>query len=278
MKNLILVTCLLALIGCASSPDKKSDEAPASLAEIVKGTQRSDENKARDIYRHPQETLEFFEVKNDMQVVEIWPGGGWYTEILAPYLKDKGVLIAAAGNPESKNEYRRKGTEKFKAKLATHPEWYGKVKFAVFEPPTFLEVAPANSVDRILTFRNVHNWMSDGPQTLPSVFKSFYTSLKPGGILGIEEHRGKKGSKQDPLGKSGYVNEAYLIQVAEKAGFKLAGKSEINANPKDTKNHPEGVWTLPPSLKLGEKNKAKYLEIGESDRMTLKFVKPAQGR
>ncbi len=276
MKHLLSLVIFGLITGCASSPPA-APPAPAvpkgTLAEIVAGPHRSDANKARDVYRHPVETLEFFGVKNDMTVVELWPGGGWYTEILAPFLMEKGKLVAAGGNPDSTNDYRKKSAQKFKDMVAAKPEIYGKVEVIAFEPPALASLGPAGSADMVVTFRNVHNWMQE-PKGLETAMKAFYDVLKKGGVLGIEEHRAKAKGKQDPKAKSGYVQEAYLIKAAQKAGFKLAEKSEINANPKDTANHPEGVWTLPPVLRLGEKDREKYVAIGESDRMTLKFVKP----
>lgn len=233
-----------------------------SLKKAVDSRSRHPEDTARDKYRHPIETLTFFGIEPDMRVVEIWPGGGWYTDILAPYLHDHGKLYVAISSGE--NEYKKK--------LADDPARFGKVTVTELDPPDKMEIAPANSADMVVTFRNVHNWMRGGYDE--QVFKAIYTALKPGGILGVVEHRGDLSTPQDPKAASGYVREDYLIRLAEQAGFQLAGKSEINANPKDTKDYTNGVWTLPPTLRLGDTNKAKYLAIGESDRMTLKFVKP----
>ncbi len=233
---------------------------------------RSSENMARDVYRHPQQTLEFFSVEPNMTVVEIWPGGGWYSEILAPYLRDKGRLYAAHFSADSKVAYFTKSLKSFIEKTAAQPEIYGKIILTELNPPAKVEIAPAGSADRVLTFRNVHNWMKSG--TADAVFTAMYAVLKQGGMLGVVEHRAIAGREQDPQAKSGYVTEDYVIKLAEKAGFILLLKSEINANPKDTTEHPVGVWTLPPSLRLKDDNNTKYLAIGESDRMTLKFVKP----
>lgn len=255
--------------------------ANAALAQSMEGLQaaingehRSAENKARDRYRHPQETLEFFEVGDDMTVVEIWPGGGWYTEILAPYLKDKGRLYAAHFSPDSTVPYFKKSIKAFNDKIAASPKIYGNMQITVLQPPKQVDIAPAGGADRVLTFRNVHNWMRTGQAE--TVFKAMFKALKPGGILGVVEHRSPTYIKQDPQAVSGYVREDYVVALAEKAGFKLLDKAEINANPNDTGKHPKGVWTLPPSLRLGDTDRDKYLAIGESDRMTLKFVKPEQ--
>ena len=242
------------------------------LQQAIDGNQRSEQHKSRDQYRHPLATLSFFEVEPTMTVVEIWPGGkGWYTEILAPYLKEKGVLYAAHFSANSETPYFTKNLQKFIDKTKAQPDIYSNIKITTLQPPRFLEIAPKGSADRVLTFRNVHNWMKKNQADI--VFKAMYDALKPGGIHGIVEHRALAGSKQDPKALSGYVTEAHVISLAKKAGFTLFAKSEINANSKDTTNHPKGVWTLPPSLRLKDQDKEKYLAIGESDRMTLKFIK-----
>jgi len=240
------------------------NDAGSALKNAVDSTSRSADERARDQYRHPVETLTFFGVKPDMTVVEIWPGGGWYTDILAPYLHDQGKLYAAISKGENAAEYKKR--------LADDPARFGKVIVAQLDPPDQMQIAPAGSADMVVTFRNVHNWMRGG--NAEAVFKAMYTALKPGGILGVEEHRGDPSKPQDPKAVSGYVREDSVITLAEEAGFILAGKSDINANPKDTKDYAKGVWTLPPTLRLGDAEKAKYLAIGESDRMTLKFLKP----
>lgn len=243
------------------------------LLQAINGNHRSIEHKNRDQYRHPLQTLSFFEVKPEMTVIEIWPGGkGWYTEILAPYLKEKGKLYAAHFSADSDIPYFTKNLQKFEDKTKSQPEIYSKVIITTLQPPRFMEISPDASVDRVLTFRNVHNWMKN--EQADNVFKAMYKALKPGGILGVVEHRAAEGIEQDPKAISGYVTEAHVITLAEKAGFKLLGKSDINENIKDTTYHPKGVWTLPPSLKLKDLNRENYLAIGESDRMTLKFLKP----
>lgn len=273
----LLASAALTLSACSHSgkdTSPKTNSSTSTLEAAIKGDHRSSENKARDQYRHPQETLSFFEVEPTMHVVEISPGSGWYTEILAPYLKDQGQLTLAIFSDESKVDYRRRLNKTLKEKIKSNPEVYGDVKFTTFDAPeTMGPVAPENSADRVLTFRNVHNWISEGQAE--AAFQAFYKALKPGGILGVVEHRAPANKKQDPKAKSGYVKEDLVIQLAEKAGFELVAKSEVNANPKDTADHPKGVWTLPPSLRLGEKSKDKYSQIGESDRMTLKFKKVA---
>lgn len=251
-----------------------TDAASArAIDDMLGGLWRSSENTARDRYRHPKETLEFFGLRQDMKVVEIWPGGGWYTEVLAPLLRDKGQLYAAHVDPGPAGSEPPKALVQYREKLAMNPNLYDKVTVTAFGQNA-LEIAPPGSVDMVVTFRNIHNWM--GREWAPQAFAAMYKALKPGGILGVEEHRGNPAVPQDPKAKSGYVNEDFAIRMIEDAGFKLVGKSDINANPKDTKDYPGGVWTLPPTLREGDKDKEKWLAIGESDRMTLKFVKPAK--
>ncbi len=233
---------------------------------------RSDKNKQRDRYRHPYETLKYFAIDEYMTVVEIWPGGGWYTEILAPILKDHGTYYAAHFPVDSEVPYFKNSLKRFKQKMAARRDIYKNVKLTELQAPDKLDIAPANSADLVLTFRNVHNWMK--AEQAETVFAAMFKALRVGGLLGVVEHRNPQNAVFDPQAKSGYVHEDYVIKLAEKVGFKLLDKSEINANPNDTGNHPKGVWTLPPSLRLKEEEQTKYLAIGESDRMTLKFVKP----
>ncbi|RLA18950.1 MAG: methyltransferase [Gammaproteobacteria bacterium] len=267
MRNKITVLALFILsFNCIADS--------GSLQSAINAEHRSTQHKNRDRYRHPKETLEFFAVEADMTVVEIWPGGkGWYTEILAPYLKDQGLLYVAHFDENSAIPYFSKNFTKFKQKLAANPDIYGRVIITTLQPPQQLKIAPANSADRVLTFRNVHNWMKSNQA--PQVFEAMYIALKPGGILGIVEHRNDAQIDQDPKALSGYVTEAYIIHLAEQIGFKLLAKSEINANAKDTHDHAKGVWSLPPSLRGGEADRKHFEKIGESDRMTLKFVKPS---
>ncbi len=242
-----------------------------SLSAVAQSDHRSAENRARNEARHPAATLAFFGIRNDMTVVEITPGGGWYTEILAPFLRDTGKLYAANYDPESENEYFRSNANRLLEKFKADPAIYGQVIATVFVPPAILEAAPSGSADLVLTFRNLHNWMEQGNEE--AAFAAMNTVLKPGGTLGIVQHRQDTIVEQDPKAESGYVREDYVIALAEAAGFELVAKSEINANPKDTSDHPKGVWTLPPNFDLGDVDRDKYQAIGESDRMTLKFVK-----
>jgi predicted methyltransferase len=261
---ILLIAAISSLLSATSSWAETS--AGAALQAAIAGPQRSEANKARDKYRHPLETLSFFGIQPDMTVVEIWPGNGWYTEILAPFLKDHGRLYEALGGGA--------GAKNFQDKLKADPAIYGAVIVTALQPPDQTEIAPAGTADMIVTFRNVHDWLPHG-NTL-DYFKVFYRALKPGGILGITDHRADPSQPQDPNAKNGYVRQDYMIRLAEQAGFKLTGTSEINANPEDPRNQP--VWNLPPTLRLGQTDRAKYLAIGESDRMTLKFTKPATAR
>ncbi len=263
---------LWALLLAISFSSLQAADDFTSLERAISGTQRSAEHKARDKYRHPLQTLEFFDVKENMTVVEIWPGEGWYTEILAPFLKDKGKLYAADFSADTKEPYFKKSLDAFVNKMDKQPKVYDKVELTVLQPPDVFKIAPDASVDRVLTFRNVHNWMKNDQAS--AVFKAMYNALKPGGILGVVEHRNSLLKPQDNKAESGYISEDYVIALARNAGFEFLGKSEINANSKDTKDYPAGVWTLPPSLALKDKDRNKYLAIGESDRMTIKFIKP----
>jgi len=249
------------------SEQAKAFDHTTTLQTVLTSSHRSLANRDRDKYRHPAQTLEFFGLRPNMTVVELWPGSGWYTEILAPFLAAKGQLIVTNLTPSTS-----KPALAFQEKLAANPEIFGKVKVAQINPPNELTLAPDNSVDLVLTFRNIHNWVKAGYDE--QVYAAAYKALKPGGILGVEEHRAKSGVSLQESIKTGYMSELGIIAAVEKAGFKLVGKSEINANPKDTKDYPGGVWTLPPTLSQGQKDKKRFLAIGESDRMTLKFVKP----
>lgn len=272
MNKLLLALPVAALSFCIAFSSTAADNPISALQKIINGDHRSKENKHRDQYRHPLETLTFFDVQDNMTVVEVSPGKGWYTEILAPYLRDKGKLYAAHFSPDNAEAYFKNSLKAYLDMLHSQPKLYDKVAVTVLQPPKEVQIAPEGSADRVLTFRNVHNWMEEDQAA--AVFSAMFKALKPGGVLGIVEHRASAIKPQDPKAVSGYVTEDYVIALARKAGFEFMAKSEINANPKDTKNYPEGVWALPPSLKLKEKDKEKYLAIGESDRMTLKFIKP----
>ena len=264
------VTAVLAVGGCASHHSSRLATS-ASLDTILADAHRSNTNRARDTWRHPKETLLFFGLRPEMNVVEVWPDpAGWYTEVIAPLVRDKGRYYGAVLDPAPGVTSQEKRVSDFKAKLATTPALYDKVAVVPFYTDG-RDIVPPASVDMVLTFRNIHNWMArDSAQ---KAFAAMYRALKPGGVLGVEEHRGKPGVAQDPQAKAGYVNEQYAIDLIEAQGFRLVAKSEINANPKDPKDYEQGVWVLPPTYRLGDKDREKYAAIGESDRFTLKFVK-----
>jgi predicted methyltransferase len=236
-----------------------------NLEAAISSEQRSPKNITRDSSRHPYETLTFFEIKPNMKVVELSPGGGWYTEILANYIHKPGQLIAAHFDKDSQRAYFQRSRASFEKRIAEDP---------LFKDIEIVDLssslAEPGSVDAVLTFRNLHNWL--GPQ-MDAIFANSSKALKPGGLFGVVEHRAKPGTSMEMMKKSGYVTEEHAIAVAKKHGFTLVARSEVNSNPKDSASHPGGVWTLPPSLRLKDKDREKYLEIGESDRMTLLFKK-----
>jgi len=266
----VLLLPLIATVAMAAPA--QAQDAEAVIDKAMTGSHRPEANKARDKYRHPKETLLFFGLRPNMTVVEITPGAGWYTEILAPVMRGGNYYAALSRVTEQSSDAQRANDKTFRAKLSGDADLYGKVQLSVFEPNA-IQVAPAGSADMVLTFRNVHNWAKAG--TADAMFKAFYDALKSGGVLGVVEHRAKPGTTFERQIDSGYMTEAYVTETAQKAGFKLDNKSEINANPRDTADYPGGVWTLPPTLRnVADGQKPKYLAIGESDRMTLKFVKP----
>ena len=269
VRGTVLLGLALALSGPLAAA---AQEVERLIDEAMVGGHRNDANKARDKYRHPKETLLFFGLRTDMTVVEISPGRGWYTEILAPVLREGGRYYAAVSAVTEKTpDALKQNDADYRGMLAAAPELYGKVRLSVISPGS-RQIAPPDSADLVLTFRNVHNWAKAG--TADAMFTAFYEALKSGGTLGVVEHRAKPDASFQQQVDTGYMAEAYVVETARKAGFELVNKSEINANPKDTKDHTGGVWTLPPTLRYGDENKEKYLAIGESDRMTLKFVKP----
>ena len=258
--NKIILMILILSIPNLSAHDLKS---------AVNSEDRDPKNAARDSSRHPIETLSFFEIESDMTIIELSPGGGWYTEILANFLHEPGNLIAAHFDPNSERAYFKRSRANFEKKMGAN-SMFDNVQMSAINS----NLAKPNSVDAVLTFRNLHNWLG---AEMDLIFSNSYKALKPGGIFGVVEHRAKPGTSMDVMKKSGYVTEEHAIEIANKHGFELVAKSEINANPKDTKNYPGGVWTLPPNLRLKDVDREKYLEIGESDRMTLLFKKPLEG-
>jgi predicted methyltransferase len=279
----LLCACLLGMSALISSlpADAKQNavaaaqiQVPASLQAAVDGNWRTPANVLRDEYRHPAQTLAFFGLKPDQTVVEITPGGGWYAEILAPYLRDGGKYIAAVVDPQALpagggRDYQQRSRDGLAKKFAESPAQFDRATEVAYDPAAPVLGAPG-SADLVLTFRNVHNWRSNNQAE--GLFRAFFDVLKPGGTLGVVEHRAKADVPADD--KSGYVGQAQVIAMAEAAGFRLDASSEVNANPRDTKDHPKGVWTLPPSNSHDAADAAKYKAIGESDRMTLRFIKP----
>lgn len=264
----------MAMLLLVAGINTQAAEPGVSLEQAIAGKHRDPVNAARDKYRHPKQTLEFFGIQPDMTVLETLPGAGWYTEILAPYLRDRGNLIVATMLLTNDSpEYFHKRQATYYAKMDAAPEIYGRVKRTTFKKEKYLEDVEDNSVDMVLDSRNLHNYIRFGGAE--ELFGTYYRILKPGGILSVIDHRAPEGVDVKQFADTGYVPESYAIALAEQSGFKLVAKAEINANPKDTKNHPKGVWTLPPVYRLGNEDKEKYSAIGESDRMTIKFIKPA---
>jgi predicted methyltransferase len=250
--------------------------APASYAELdwdmaLKGEHRSEKNAARDVYRHPRETLEFFGLEEDMTVVELSPGGGWYTEVLAPLLADSGSYYAAHSSPNG-SAYGRRALGRYLQKLGENNDVYKGVTVTTLAPPSSIVIAPAESADMVLAFRNVHSWMNAG--VLAETFMAAFDALKPGGVFGIVQHRAKDGRDEERMKETAYISEDYVIAAARSVGFEFVDRSEVNANPRDTADWEGGVWELPPSLDGDEADREARIAIGESDRMTLKFVKP----
>lgn len=281
-RSLLLGAVLLALTACSGGPQTRADTAAdvdaghaARLDSVLAGDWRSADNRARDAARRPAETLRFFGVRPGQTVIEITPGSGaWYAEILAPYLNESGQYIAAVVDPAAAAEgrardYQQAQRDGLQARFDAAPAQFGRARMVAYDPaaPRF---GPANSADVVLTFRNVHNWRNSGQAE--AMFKGFYDVLRPGGVLGVVEHRAR-GDVPDG-DRSGYVGQAQVIALAQAAGFRVDGSSEINANPRDTRDHPNGVWTLPPTNRHEPQDAARYAAIGESDRMTLRFVKP----
>lgn len=271
-----------------AAPTEVDEQEPASavapefpdLDAALAGAHRSDDNKARDAARRPKQTLEFFGIERTMTVAELWPGGGWYTDILGPYLRDEGTLIVTNWPTDGESRYAEYG-KKFAGKISAAPEVYGDVTIvtAPTDKDQAWELAPEGTLDAVVTFRNSHGWHNNG-QT-QQIYGAAFRALKPGGILGVVQHRAAEGANPDETSPMGYLPQAFVVENVVAAGFELVEASELNANPNDTKDYPGGVWTLPPNLRgpergteQSEEDKAKYMAIGESDRMTLKFKKP----
>lgn len=264
MRYLLLAATALAF--GAPAAIVQAAKADSAIEKAIADPQRSAANRARDPYRHPTETLAFFDIRSGQTVIEYYPGGGWYTEILAPALKGNGRYVAMPPATE-------RGLAGVKAMLEKNKDWFGPVEVVPFSP-TEASTFPAGTADRVLTFRNVHNLIMAGDAVSAKAFADFYRALKPGGILGVVDHRLPEDMDSAREKSSGYIKRSTIIRLATAAGFKLAGESPVNANPKDGHDWPEGVWMLPPTYRLGDVDRAKYAAIGESDRLTLKFIKP----
>ncbi len=269
MRKLLPTLAALTLGALSFLPAFAAPAADKDLAAAIASPARTPAFITRDSARHPAEELAFFGLSPSLSVVEIWPGGGYWTEILGPYLKDHGHYTVALSAPGDAEEDAV--VAKWRERIAAQRERIGSVK-ETFAGPGHFDIAPAGSADLVLTFRNLHNWMDGG--YAEKMLEAAFRALKPGGVLGMEAHRGRTDKPQDPKAKDGYVREDYAIALARKAGFELAGKSEINANPRDTKDWVDGVWTLPPTLSQKDKDRARYVAIGEADNFVLNFVKP----
>jgi predicted methyltransferase len=264
-----LLTTTLVALNIGTTALAAPARVDAALSAAVASPVRQPQHVARDPARHPVEELTYFGLAPTQTVVELWPGGGYWTDILAPYLAPRGHLYVALPAPGNNEEDSL--ASKWRARYTAQPDHYGTIVQTTLGPGQF-DIAPPGSADLVLTFRNLHNWMDDGyaPQVLAACFRA----LKPGGIFGIEEHRGRADTPQDPKAKSGYVRQDYTIALAKQAGFELVGSSEMLANPRDTKDWIDGVWTLPPTLSQGEKDRDRYVAVGEADNYVLKFRKP----
>lgn len=268
----ICLTAVAALMALNAS-GQESLNVSAQVEAAMFGEHRSTENQSRNRYRHPVGTLATLGLQDDMTVLEIWPGGGWYTEVLAPVLRDNGQLIVASYDPAipDQPDYRYRLHQQLQDKFAANPAVYDQVEMINYSDPSTQELGDNNAVDLILTFRNMHGWIGSGE--IDAILADFHAAIKPDGHLGIVQHRAAADASLEESVGNGYVPEKAVIAMVEAAGFKLVAQSEVNANSSDTRDHPEGVWTLPPSLRLGEEDQAKYMAIGESDRMTLLFQK-----
>src|SRR5215469_1473261 len=266
----LLATAAL-IAGCTTTTAGREPTANA-LDAILAGSQRTAADRSRDPYLHPKETLLFFGIRPHTRVLQVWPESGWYTAIIAPLVQGKGRYYAGVIAPDPGSRFLQARLADYRRLLASRPDLYGGVKVVTF-PPDGTDVLPPGSASMVLSFRDLHEWMAlgDAQQALATI----YRVLAPGGVFGIVDNRGNPAVPQDPRAKNGYVRQDYAIRMIEAAGFRLVATSEVNANPKDTKNYPAGVWALPPDYRLGNVDRRKYEAIGESDRFTLKFVKPA---
>ncbi len=279
MNKTLIAYFLCSLVACLAGPPAAQADDSAALSKIANADHRSEAHRDRNQYRHPAATLKFFGLEPDMNVLEIWPGGGgWYTEILAPYLADDGkltVAIVGAGIANWENErlsmLLQRGNARFNEKIESG-DTYGKIALTELWVPTETNLGEEESYDMVVTFRNLHNWLAWGK--VDETLAAIHRVLKPGGYLGLIDHRANPDADLDPNARNGYVDQDFAVKTITAAGFEFVGSSEINANANDAKDHPSGVWTLPPTLARGDENRARYLDIGESDRMTVLFRKP----
>ncbi len=270
----LALACLLAaaalIAGCATTTGGRETTASA-LDGILAGSQRTAADRGRDSYRHPKDTLLFFGIRPGMRVLQVWPQTGWYTKIIAPLLQPQGRFVAAVIAPDPGSRFLQARVAAYRGLLASRPDLYGGAKVVTF-PLNGSDVLPPGSVDMVLSFGDLHEWMALGEAQ--QALATIYRALTPGGVFGVVDNRGDPAVAQDLRAKNGYVRQDYAIRLIEGAGFRLVASSEVNANPRDTKNYPAGVWTLAPDYRLGNIDRAQYEAIGESDRFTLKFVKP----
>lgn len=249
--------------------------SPMTLQQAVDAPSRRPQNRDRDMYRNPQETLEFFGIEPEMTVVEVWPGAGWYSEIIAPFLAAEGTFYAAHFPEDTDSDFYRTARGNYLDFLNTS-NVYANVQVTEFDPGNAHDIAPEGSADMVLTFRNLHNWyMRDGEEGLEQAMDAFYQALRPGGVLGVVDHRLPEDRDDEEAETSGYIKQSWVVEAAERAGFELEDESDINANPDDTADHDDGVWALMPTLRGGDPD-GSLMEVGESDRFTLKFRKPEE--
>ena len=271
--RVVALACVMVAVGLITScvTTGGREKTANALGVILSGNQRTAVDRSRDRYRHPEETLLFFGIRPHTRVLQVWPESGWYTKIVAPLVRGKGDYFAGVIAPDPDSRFLQARLANYRRLLTSRPDLYGGVKVVTF-PLDGTDVVPPGSVSMALSFGDLHEWMSlgDAPQALATI----YHALAPGGVFGGVDNRGDPALPQDPRAKNGYVRQDYAIRMIEAAGFRLVATSEVNANPKDTKNYPAGVWALPPDYRLGNIDRAKYEAIGESDRFTLKFVKP----
>ncbi len=278
---LMLAATLLAPLGSAWPQASSEESIRQGVRAAAESEHRSEDNRARNRYRHPVDTLAFFGLEHDMTVVEVWPGTGWYTEVLAPVLREEGQLVAAAFPADGEPAFRGRIRDAFEDKLADHPEVFSQVQVIDFDPPEHARLGEPSSADMVLLSRHFHNFIDAG--ITDTVLAASREVLRPGGILAVVQHRATEDAVPEAEKRTGYVRESLVIKAAREVGFELAARSEINANPQDTADHPAGVWTLPPTLRYCRNKEdpdqrsqcvEKYRAIGESDRMTLRFRKP----